>query len=97
MLGRAFAALGRLIAMSLFGAALVLALGLACAVGLFGNLICLLKGDHQAGLMLLGAGAGAWVGVVLIFDRLFAARAFLNGSSGTVSIPASSLRIDFDW
>jgi len=37
------------------------------------------------------------VGMLLIFDRLFDARVFLNGSSGTVSIPVSSLRIDFDW
>ena len=110
MLNHVFAALGHLVALSLFGViavlmvplmllavAFMLALGLVSAVGLFGGLTCLLKGDHRTGLTLLGAGAGAWVGMLLIFDRLFDARVFLNGSSGTVSIPVSSLRIDFDW
>ena len=111
MLNRVFAALGRLVAMSLFGTiaflmiplmllavALMLALGLVSVVGLFGGLIFLLKGDYRTGLMLLGAGAGAWVGNMLIWDRLFAARDLLSDRSGTASgsIPASSLRIDFD-
>ena len=87
MLERALAALGRLIALSLFGviaflmiplvllgAALVFALALVSVVGLFGRLVCLLKGDHRIGLMFLSAGAGAWVGILLIFDRMFAAR-----------------------
>ena len=84
MLSRAFSALGRLITLSLFGtftflmiplvllgAALMFALGLVAVVGLFGGLICLLMKDYQTGLMLLGAGAGAWVGNMLIWDRLF--------------------------
>ena len=111
MLSRAFSALGRLITLSLFGtftflmiplvllgAALMFALGLVAVVGLFGGLICLLMKDYQTGLMLLGAGAGAWVGNMLIWDRLFAARDLLAGRSGAASgsIPASSLRIDFD-
>lgn len=111
MLNRVFAALGRLIALSLFGvvaflmiplvllgAALVFALALISAVGLFGGLVCLLKGDHRTGLMFLGAGAGAWVGMLLIFDRLFAARDLLGGRPGPASgaIPASSLHIDFN-
>lgn len=111
MLRRSFSALGRLIAMALFGVitflmiplvllgvALVFALGLVSVVGLFGGLICLLVGDYRTGLMLLGAGAGAWVGNMLIWDRVFAARDLIAGRSARLSgsIPSSSLRIDFD-
>ena len=109
MLRRSLSAVGRLIALALFGIvaflmipfallgvvlmyALVIALGLTSLVGLTGGLICLLVADYRTGLMLLGAGAGAWVGNMLILDRIFAAR------SGEISdaIPSSSLRIDFD-
>ncbi len=109
MLNPVLMTLGHLIALSLYGivalllfplvllgVVLVLALGLVAAVGLFGGLACLLKGDRRTSLTLLGAGAGAWVAPRGIVDRLFATGAFLNCSYRTVSIPDSHPHIDFD-
>ena len=108
MLARVFSALGRLIALALFGVltflmaplallgvalvyALVLGLALVSLVGLVGGPICLLLRDYWTGLMLLGAGACAWVVNMFILDWVFGPRS----GRGSVSIPVS-LRIYFD-
>lgn len=81
----------------LLGLALLAALGLAAAGGLIWALIAVLTGHWLMGLESFGVGAGAFVGIVLAWDRVFAVRDAIRrrylGASD--AIPASSLRIDF--
>ena len=80
----------------LLAAVLMLLLGLAAAGGLFWGCLALAVGDYQQGAIALTVGAGAFVTITLVWDRVFAVRDAVQRRTVPDAIAASNLRIDFN-
>lgn len=74
---------------------LMLALGLCAVLGMVWGLLSLLLGHWLMSAECFGAGAAAFTAIVFAWDRVFAARGLVRRKLDT-SVPASSLRIDFN-